>query len=313
MAKKQKWQNYRSSQNKNNNNMYYRRKILLALLQEFGGRLDRTDFQKYLFLLTREQATPSFDFVPYKYGGFSFQSYADKRIMIGYGLLKNSENWFINDKADYVAQLTSADRQAVLKVKREYGALKGKRLVRHVYRKYPYYAIKSEIAADCLSEDELTEVNRYKPTQTGYTFFTIGYEGKTFDYYLNQLVANNIRVLCDVRKNPFSMKYGFSKSQLMDACNKLGIDYIHFPELGIESEKRKNLEDKTDYEKLFKEYEKKTLPANKASFKKLYQVFLKNKRIAITCFEADYSFCHRHKIVKQIEKQPNWAFKIEHL
>lgn len=293
--------------------MYYRRKILLAMLQEFGGRLNGTDFQKYLFLLTREQDKPSFDFVPYKFGGFSFQSYADKRTMVGYGLLKNSENWSANDKTDYMAQLTPNDQQSILKIKQECGALKGKNLVRHVYRKYPYYAIRSEIAADCLSKDELAEVNKYKPTQSNYTFFTIGYEGKSFDHYLNQLVENNIHVLCDVRKNPFSMKYGFSKSQLEDACNKLGITYIHFPELGIESEKRKNLEDKTDYEKLFKEYEKKTLPANEASLEKLYQLFLKNKRIAITCFEADHSYCHRHKIAKQIEKQPNWAFEIEHI
>ena len=293
--------------------MYYRRKILLALLQEFGGRLNGTDFQKYLFLFTQEQAKPSFDFVPYRFGGFSFQSYADKRTMIGYGLLKNNEDWSANDKVDYITQLTPADQQTVYKIKREYGALKGKNLVRHVYRKYPYYAIKSEIATNCLNKAELAEVNRYKPTQNGYAFFTIGYEGKTFDYYLNQLVKNNIRVLCDVRKNPISMKYGFSRNQLEDACNKLGISYIHFPGLGIESAKRQNLKDKTDYERLFKDYEKKTLPANKASLEKLYQVFLDNKRIAITCFEADHSFCHRHKVAKQIGKQPNWAFKIEHI
>ncbi|MBU1938579.1 MAG: DUF488 family protein [Patescibacteria group bacterium] len=285
----------------------------MALLQEFGGRLNGTDFQKYLFLLTREQVSPAFDFVPYKFGGFSFQSYADKRTMTGYGMIKNMDNWSISDKTDYISQLTQDDQVSVMKVKRECGSLNGKSLVRYVYLKYPYYAIKSEIAVDCLSKDELAEVNKHKPTQNGYAFFTIGYEGKTFDYYLNQLVENNIRVLCDVRKNPISMKYGFSRNQLEDACKKLGIGYIHFPELGIESAKRKNLADKTDYEKLFKEYEKKTLPANKVSLEILYQVFLKDKRIAITCFEADHNFCHRHKIVKQIKKQPNWAFQIEHL
>lgn len=34
-------------------------------------------------------------------------------------------------------------------------------------------------------------------------------------------------------KNPISMKYGFSKSQLQNACEGVGISYNHFPDLGI--------------------------------------------------------------------------------
>ena len=44
--------------------MYYRRKILLALLEEFGGELANTDFQKLLFLFTERQNERSYDFVP---------------------------------------------------------------------------------------------------------------------------------------------------------------------------------------------------------------------------------------------------------
>ncbi|WP_348602891.1 DUF488 family protein [Bartonella tribocorum] len=44
-----------------------------------------------------------------------------------------------------------------------------------------------------------------------FCFFTIGYEGKSLENYLNCLLENNIKILCDVRKNPISRKYGFSK------------------------------------------------------------------------------------------------------
>ena len=293
--------------------MFYRRKILLALLQTFGGNLHNTDFQKYLFLFTRAQDKPSFDFVPYKYGGFSFQSYADKRTMAGFGLIEDQENWTKKDKKDYFSELSVEDKEIMAKTKQRYGHLKGKKLVRHVYLNYPYYAVKSEIAGQYLDKDGLAMVDKCRPHQNNYGFFTIGYEGKTLDYYLNQLVENNVYVLCDVRRNPISMKYGFSRNQLKETCEKLGIEYVHFPELGIESSKRQNLCSRKDYERLFEEYEKKALPANIKSLEKLYRLFLDKKRVAITCFEADHTLCHRHKIAKRIEKQMNRAFKIEHL
>ena len=53
--------------------MNYRQKTLIGLLSAFGGHLPSTDFQKYLFLFTREfQQEPSFEFVPYRFGSFSF-------------------------------------------------------------------------------------------------------------------------------------------------------------------------------------------------------------------------------------------------
>lgn len=43
--------------------MNFRQKTLLGLLSAFGGHLPSTDFQKYLFLYTREfQQDPFFEF-----------------------------------------------------------------------------------------------------------------------------------------------------------------------------------------------------------------------------------------------------------
>ncbi len=54
-------------------------------------------------------------------------------------------------------------------------------------------------------------------------------------------MENNIKTLCDVRKNLISRKRGFSKRQLEKAVRNIDIEYIHMPELGIASEKRRNL------------------------------------------------------------------------
>ncbi len=90
-----------------------------------------------------------------------------------------------------------------------------------------------------------------------------------------KLIKNDIRVLCDIRKNAFSMKYGFSKKQLKfiveNAClpdRQVDIKYFHIPELGIESNKRQKLNSKKDYEKLFNDYEKNTLPGKIRSIRR---------------------------------------------
>ena len=60
--------------------LFDRQKRLLALVDALGGEVGSLDFQKLLFLYCREvEETPAYEFVPYKYGGFSFTSYADKR------------------------------------------------------------------------------------------------------------------------------------------------------------------------------------------------------------------------------------------
>jgi uncharacterized protein (DUF488 family) len=123
---------------------------------------------------------------------------------------------------------------------------------------------------------------------------SIGYEGKSPDFFINQLVQNKVYVLVDVRKNAFSMKKGFSKTQLQRNLKKVEIEYVHMPSLGIESDKRKNLETKEDYDKLFKDY-KRRLSEKHCELKQLEELSKKQK-IALMCFEKDYNYCHRGQI-----------------
>src|SRR5690606_4994333 len=88
----------------------------------------------------------------------------------------------------------------------------------------------------------------------------IGYEGLSLETYLNKIIQNGGTLLCDVRANPHSRKFGFAKKALSRACAEVGIQYEHFPELGIPSEDRKGLAPKDDYQVLFAAYEKDHLP-----------------------------------------------------
>jgi hypothetical protein len=71
--------------------LFDRQKRLLALLDAHNGEVGNLDFQKLLFLYCQEVEENPYEFVPYKYGGFSFTSYADKRRLIEQGLLADEE------------------------------------------------------------------------------------------------------------------------------------------------------------------------------------------------------------------------------
>ena len=66
--------------------LFERQKLILALVDALGGDIGGLDFQKLLLLYCHEGAeAPPYEFVPYRFGGFSFTSYADKRRLIEKG------------------------------------------------------------------------------------------------------------------------------------------------------------------------------------------------------------------------------------
>ncbi|WP_375634832.1 DUF488 family protein, partial [Bartonella sp. MM100QHHN] len=85
------------------------------------------------------------------------------------------------------------------------------------------------------------------------------------------------------------------------------------PELGIASEKRRNLKTQKDYDRLFKNYQNTTLKNNFCAINKLYQIFLNKKRVAITCFEANVCMCHRGQLALALTQLPDWKYEIKHI
>lgn len=295
--------------------LYYRRKILLALLEVFGGQLTAKSIQKLLFLFTRAQPDKSFDFIPFRYGCFSFQANQDLSTMEKYGYLEITEQQNgryvkLKQNGQYLSLLRSDDRQRLLNVKDEFGSMSQTDLIRYTYQKYPYYAINSTIAQELLSEGELAAVEKQKRKFTAPQLFSIGYEGISLETYINKLILNDVHVLCDVRKNAYSQKYGFSKSQLQKACAGVGIQYVHIPDLGIDSEQRHELHSQADYDRLFERYEQSTLIQNHNALLKIRTLLESEKRVALTCFEHNPLQCHRSRVAKALMHLPdiNYTF-----
>ena len=264
-----------------------------------------TPLQKYLFLLTRLQKDKAFDFIPYKYGCYSLQANQDLMVLEKMGYVareqnKNSISWKLVSKDDFIGAIKKEDISCLNNVFRTYGEYRTNDLIKYTYLNYPFWAINSTILNDLLSDGERAQVLQQKKQSDEKTLFTIGYEGVSLEMYINKLILNDIKVLCDVRKNSYSQKWGFSKATLQDACEKVGIKFIHIPQLGIESSERQELNVIADYKRLFASYEATTLVENNTSLLDLSVIVNTNKRVALTCFEKDVQMCHRGVIASQL-------------
>ncbi len=295
--------------------MYYRRKIALSLLQVFGNKLDKIQLQKLLFLYSRYKTKKkTYDFVPYKFGCYSFQANADLKTLIKYGIVNESLNsWNKIDETNYLIQLDKEDKKIVSDFAIIYKGKTKEYLINLTYKKFPYFAINSTIAVEHLSNEEIDNLDHFRSFENKITLFTIGYEGISLERYLNKLIKNNIKLLCDVRRNARSMKYGFNKKQLNKACEGVGIKYIHIPEVGINSDKRRELNSQKDYDELFIEYTSNNLNQTKEYQKEIFALLKKNKRIALTCFEANSCQCHRTHLASAISNFKGFKYDIEHL
>ena len=294
--------------------IYHRRRLLLFFLEFAGKSIELYELQKLLLLYTKETQSRHYAFVPFFYGGYSFQCTDDLELLEKRGWIASEGNR-LSLKADLSKQkwaVTSEERKIVrwwLKQNPERGGA----LIADAYRRYPYYAIFSEIAKQHLTSREMKGVESLRDSlesKNETAVFTIGYEGILFEEYLNRLINNRVAVLCDIRRNPRSRKFGFSDRMLARVLPEIGIKYVYLPELGIESHKRQNLNTQEDYDELFGEY-REDLPGKTDGLKKLKQLIDAEKRVALTCFEKHPHFCHRHCISDFLQSE--YGYRIEHL
>lgn len=132
------------------------------------------------------------------------------------------------------------------------------------------------------------------------TLVSIGYEGKTVDDLVDQLLEQGVRVLVDVRLTPLSRKPGLSKTKLSKALAAAGIGYVHHRALGNPKDNRAGFragepESHARYRDVLK-----TAAATDA----LAHVseLLDSGVVALLCFEQDHAECHRDIVVRQLMK-----------
>ncbi len=300
-----------------NNNLkppaYHRQRLLMFLVEQAGGTLEKLDLQKLLFLYGQTSGRKHYQFIPYKFGCYSFLAADDVALLdkkgwltisdnkVGLGVLLNKQPWAIgNTERQEMGRWLAKNR------------LRGKALIREVYRCYPYYATRSKMKGRLLNANELEQVNRAAEITGGTDpiLFTLGYEGRYLEDYLNRLLQNGVKLLCDVRRIQLSRKFGFSKTALSNLLPKLDSAYCHLSELGIASENRKNLDSPMAYQTLFNDY-RHSLPERKKELKKITNFLQEHGRVALTCFEREPHCCHRHCISDYLHEK--YDTRVTHL
>ena len=259
---------------------------MLSTLIHIHGPLSKLRTVKLMFLISRdtECINPLYYFVPYRYGPFSFQLYADLSFLMERGYITEAKNQLRATEKVGEINLNRELKTAIGKYTHNFRNYSDSALINYVYTNYPNYTIYDEVITSEYTESGIV---------------TVGYEGLSIDQFLMKMILNKISLVIDVRKNAFSRKYGFS-SNLEGFLKKFHIEYNHYPELGIPSHLRKNLRNSADYRNLFREYEK-TLESE-LILKIIEKIFVTglSQKIALMCFESDPRYCHRGVVGKKL-------------
>ncbi|MCI5125767.1 MAG: DUF488 domain-containing protein [Candidatus Electrothrix sp. AR5] len=268
---------------------YYRQRYIMTLLQNLGNDLTGAEFQEVLFLSQRETEISYYDFISSGRGFHSFQAVNDLEVL--------HESGWLEIEGNHIRVLRNLPYEKGLKQAEALKLLffaKGK-------KKCPEQQLMFSSSVKQQGE---------QPAVEGSVLFTIGYEGISFEQYVNRLMQQGVRLLCDVRMNPISRKFGFSKGRLSELLPTVGIEYLHIPELGITSGKRKHLHTAADYQHLFADY-RKDMSGKKKQLSKIINLLDQYGRLALTCFERKSSSCHRHCISDYLQKEN--GLKVVHL
>lgn len=247
----------------------------------------------YKSLVESKKLDTFYEFVPYKYGPYSFNLHNELKGLIKNGYLYSKDNKTIQINHDLaIPSIGLQFEEEIRYFINEYSKLPDNKLSEHVYSRFPWFTINA-------AKIEKRRVSRPKASELVYT---IGYEGLQIDAFLNILLMKGIQQVIDVRSNPVSRQYGYHKATLMKLCNSLSIKYLHYPELGITSERRTTIQDTESLQRLLTWYRNEVTTHKRKSIK-LVEDEIMEKPSVLLCMEADPTLCHRFQLAKIISKE----------
>jgi uncharacterized protein (DUF488 family) len=141
--------------------------------------------------------------------------------------------------------------------------------------------------------------------------FTIGYQGRELDEFVDLLKQHQITRLIDIREAPISRKKGFAKNALRERLAQEKIDYVHIRALGSPPALRDQVRSDGDYDAFFKDFTK-HLDSNMEAVKEAHQ-YLSDGKNCLMCFELSYTQCHRSAVAEKIKSLHGKPLTITHI
>ena len=275
--------------------MTARQSTIIRIHDRLNGATSKLHLVKLAFLVSKESQDPPrsavYEFVPYKYGPYSFTLYYDLAHLDQAGLIQTSTTdvRLVGPRKDQPRNLAFGFSAEIDRLLDRYSALPVANLISDVYRRYPWYTAKS---------DDLSR-RAVKLPNASIAIYKVGYEDVMVDGLMNRLLKSGVRRLIDVRCNPVARRFGFHKSTLLRVCTAMGIEYVHMPDLGVPSNLRQELGDEDSYAKLFDWYESELDKSKRSAVEQVIPL-IKSKPSALMCREADPACCHRSRLAKHI-------------
>jgi uncharacterized protein (DUF488 family) len=267
----------------------WKQKILLNLLTALDNkRCSRLQIFKLSFLLS--QKTNFYDFVPYKYGPYSFEMDKDLRMFNNNGWINMNKNLiYTNYNLIKLLPIEIDHEYELHAIINKFSNVNEKNLLDFIYERYPFYTKNSVLVKEHKSKEQVTPV----------AIYTIGYQNLSIDSFISILIEKNIKTVLDVRNKPFSYKYGFNYSWLKKYLPEFNIEYINIPELGIQEKYRKTFSCKKLWEYYYALLDRKKLCLNRVSN------FMLRQPSVLMCYEMFPEDCHRLRLAERIRSLTN--------
>lgn len=130
----------------------------------------------------------------------------------------------------------------------------------------------------------------------------IGYEGLTVDQVIDRLKTESVEVLVDVRLTPLSRKPGLSKRALSEALSVAGIRYVHDRRLGNPKDNRAEYSDAESLAGIAARDRYREILSAESGAEGVRDLarLTEQHRVAVLCFEADETHCHREQVIAAV-------------
>lgn len=141
--------------------------------------------------------------------------------------------------------------------------------------------------------------------------FTMGYEGREIDEFVERLKQYGITRMIDVRDLPLSRKKGFSKSALQERLQREQIEYVHIKALGCPPPIRNQVKADGDYEAFFTAYSR-YLSDNMDVIGRM-RGYLSDGNVCLICYERSHKACHRSIVASKVREYFGTGVLVKHI
>jgi uncharacterized protein (DUF488 family) len=143
------------------------------------------------------------------------------------------------------------------------------------------------------------------------TIFTVGYQKRSLDEFIELLLGASIDVLIDVRETAWSHKPGFSKGAFSKALAAAGIDYLHARFAGNPKRLRAGAATHAECLTAYARYVDSNVQIIEDFEQLVRQLLEQGKTICLTCFERHHEDCHRSILTDRWQRRAHG--RVRHL